>query len=136
MQQDDKIYAQVEKLKKRLGLQVVEISRYGVKHACVDKYVIDAGPREFLGLFKNAEYICTNSYHGFIFSILYEKEFCLIPCKHFRSRIANLSELLEIHLSNAGQNEQEDTYYDKKRVREIIELERKKSIAFLKSNLA
>lgn len=135
MQQDDEIYEHVKKLKERLGLQVVEISRYGAKHSCVDKCVIDAGPREFLGLFQHAEYICTNSYHGFIFSILFEKDFCLIPCKRFRSRIANLSELLEIKLQNTEQSELNDTYYDKERVKEIIAEERKKSVRFLRGNI-
>lgn len=34
-----------------------------------------AGPREFIGLIKNAKYVLTNSFHGTIFSILYHKQF-------------------------------------------------------------
>ncbi len=33
------------------------------------------GPREFLGLFKNAEYVCTDSFHGVVFASLFEKDF-------------------------------------------------------------
>lgn len=37
--------------------------------------VLDAGPREFLGLFRNASAVCTDSFHGTVFSINFRKEF-------------------------------------------------------------
>jgi len=37
------------------------------------------GPKEFLGLIANAKYVVTNSYHGAIFSIIYEKTFITAP---------------------------------------------------------
>lgn len=37
--------------------------------------VLDAGPREFLGLFRNASVVCTDSFHGTVFSINFKKEF-------------------------------------------------------------
>ncbi len=37
--------------------------------------VLDAGPREFLSLFANASFVCTNSFHGTVFSVNFEKEF-------------------------------------------------------------
>ena len=33
------------------------------------------GPREFLELFYNASFVCTDSYHGTLFSLLFEKQF-------------------------------------------------------------
>lgn len=35
----------------------------------------DVGPIEFLQLIQNAKYVCTDSFHGTIFSIQFEKEF-------------------------------------------------------------
>ena len=35
----------------------------------------DAGPAEFLGLVKNASFVCTDSFHGTIFSINFSKPF-------------------------------------------------------------
>lgn len=35
----------------------------------------NAGPEEFLALFRDAEVICTNSFHAVAFSIIFEKEF-------------------------------------------------------------
>lgn len=33
------------------------------------------GPEEFVSLFKNAEYICTQSFHGTVLSLIFNKEF-------------------------------------------------------------
>lgn len=42
----------------------------------------DIGPREFLGLIKNAEAVLTSSFHGTVFSIIYEKNFMsILPTK-------------------------------------------------------
>ena len=38
--------------------------------------IIDSvGPLDFLSLFKNASYVCTDSFHGTIFSLLFHKQF-------------------------------------------------------------
>lgn len=34
-------------------------------------------PREFIGLFMNAGYVVTNSFHGLMFSVIFQKQFCL-----------------------------------------------------------
>ena len=61
------------------------------------------GPREYLYAFANASYICTNSFHGTAFSIIFEKNFTVIKHSTRNSRIANIIEL-------AGLN---DRFYDK-----------------------
>lgn len=114
----------------------MEISRYVYKPDFIDISLIDLGPGEFIGLFQNAEYICTNSYHGFVFSILFQKRFCLIPCKRFRLRIENLAALLEITLPDMGRSEEpQDTYYDNAKGKSILAREREKSICYLRQNL-
>ena len=136
MQQDEEMYSYARKLKERLGLQLVEISRYGYKPDFVDVSLVDVGPSEFIGLFKNADYICTNSYHGFVFSVLFEKEFCLIPCKRFRVRIENLAKLFFIELPAIDENiEPKDMHYDKENVRQIIEVEKQKALEYLQNNI-
>lgn len=137
MQRDEEVYEYARKLKEATNLRLIEISRYGYRPDFVDETIIDIGPSEFLGLFKNAEYICTNSYHGFAFSILFEKKFCIVPSKRFRARIDNLAQLLEIELPKAIPNfEVADVTYDKQKVLKIIEHEKRKAIAYLKKNLA
>lgn len=39
------------------------------------KPLIDVGPREFVSLFRDAEYVFTDSFHGSIFSIIFNKKF-------------------------------------------------------------
>lgn len=40
-----------------------------------DYNITDAGPKEFIGLIKNAEMVLTDSFHGCVFSIIYHKKF-------------------------------------------------------------
>ena len=39
------------------------------------KREFDAGPLDFVGLFRNASFIYTNSFHGTVFSTIFEKPF-------------------------------------------------------------
>lgn len=54
------------------------------------------GPKEFLGLISNAKYIVTNSYHGVLFSIIYNKKFITIPNTNTPSRIKEVINHLNI----------------------------------------
>ena len=40
-----------------------------------DIVMSDVGPEEFVNLIRGAEYICTDSFHGTIFSVLNHKQF-------------------------------------------------------------
>jgi len=44
-----------------------------------DHLVYDAGPAEFLGWMKGAAFVCTNSFHGTCFSLIYRKAFLGVP---------------------------------------------------------
>lgn len=51
-----------------------------------------AGPKEFLGLIKNAEIVITNSFHATVFSILFNKDFyTVLNDNGLNSRMTNLS---------------------------------------------
>jgi len=52
---------------------------------------------DWLWLFKNAEFIVTDSYHGFCFSLIFHKQFiCFFNKLRGNSRFSSLSELLRI----------------------------------------
>lgn len=73
------------------------------------------GPREFLTLLRNAEFIITNSYHGTILSILFEKPFITIIAGkgvYRKSRILDLLKYFELENRLAAPG--------KKPLREII----------------
>lgn len=50
----------------------------------------DIGPKEFLGLIKNAEAVVTSSFHGTVFSIIYKKQFMSIIPHDTGKRISDL----------------------------------------------
>lgn len=132
MQKDDEVYSYVKEIKEQKKIKIVEISRYGYKPKFVDESLVDIGPAEFLGLFQNAEYVCTNSYHGLAYSLIFEKDFCLVPCKRFRARIDNMLELLQIDLTKSKLGDAELTAaYDKEFVRNTINKEKEKAISYL-----
>jgi hypothetical protein len=136
MQNNDSVYEHAKKIKDALGLKIISISRYGYAPDFVDETLVNVGPKEFLGLFKNAEYICTNSFHGLAFSIIFEKEFSVIPSKRFNSRLQNLIDLFGIEsLNEFSIDEIHREKYDKKNAEKIIQNERKKSLEFLNKNL-
>ena len=65
----------IQALAEKTGLPVVQLCGIRQKVHPKAKCVLDAGPAEFLGLFQNASYVCTNSFHGTVFSVQFEKPF-------------------------------------------------------------
>lgn len=134
MQADNTVYEYARRIKEKYNIPVIEIGRYGYKAPFVDKCVVDLGPIEFINLFKKATHVCTNSYHGIIFSIIFEKKLCIIPCKRFKSRINNLLDLTGIKLPEKEEYEL-DVLYDIETVRRVILEQREKAYIYLKHNL-
>lgn len=75
----DEILQAAQKLSKEIqipvyasftGYSCVKCRKYGIK------VLYDVGPAEFLRLVENATYTCSNSFHGIVFSIIFEKQFC------------------------------------------------------------
>lgn len=52
------------------GYSCVKCKKYGIK------VLYDVAPSEFLWLVEHATYTCSNSFHGIVFSIIFEKQFC------------------------------------------------------------
>ena len=96
----------VEELSKKTGYKIVTL-----RH--LDQYVpydenfgdyapYDVDPADFLNYIRNAEYVCTDSFHGSVFSIIHKKQFIVFnryddKSKHSKnSRIDTLCENLGI----------------------------------------
>ena len=56
------------------GLKYKILKGYAA-HDDTSEEITTAGPSEFLKLIYNAEYVFTSSFHGLVFSIIFEKEF-------------------------------------------------------------
>ena len=82
---------EVEKLSKKTGYKVVfiphldEFIESDIKFA--DQQLYNVGPEEFVNLIRNAEYVCTDSFHGSVFSILNHKKF--VTFNRFKTSDAN-----------------------------------------------
>lgn len=68
-----------EKLKAKTGYKIVSLNHADeyVKYSDVFADIIpyNIGPKEWINLVKYAEYICTDSFHGTVFSLLFNKIF-------------------------------------------------------------
>lgn len=122
----------VYEIQKRLKKKVVLIDRKGYLRRLIkcDEVIMEAGPAEFLWLIDHADYVVTSSFHGTVFSIIFQKSFYPLINKAFPSRISDLLKLLEI-----SENEDKDFKYqmkiDYKKTERIIEKERERSIEYL-----
>ena len=100
-----------------------------------------AGPEDFVELFLNAEYVLTNSFHGTAFSINFNKKFlCELDSKphNVNSRLESLLDLLNLQdriIKKENDLEKINDEIDYKRVNNILEIERKKSLGYLKTSL-
>lgn len=67
------------RLKKETGYKIIALTHLDefVKSDCeyADETPYDVDPADFVNLIRNAEYICTDSFHCSVFSILYRKKF-------------------------------------------------------------
>lgn len=68
------LFEYAQRLSKELNCKIVYIND-SFKKKVNAEYKKGIGPDEFLSLFANAEYVLTNSFHGTVFSIIFEKKF-------------------------------------------------------------
>lgn len=76
------------------GLKLVKISWEMKKPEAVDKLFTHRSPADFLSLFSNADFVVTNSFHGLAFSLIFERQFLVVPRNEFNSRIDSLLSLV------------------------------------------
>lgn len=128
-------------LKKRLNLPVVAISG-GISFPFkVDHFIQEAGPKEFVNLFKHASFICASSFHGLAFAIHFRKSFFSVKHSHRNSRmetVLNKFDLFDRQAVNANEILEltdEQLFIDYSKIEDKIEFERTRSLNWLKDNL-
>ena len=103
----------------------------------------EVGPSEFLGLIANAEVVCTDSFHGTIFSVNFHKE-VRVFVKHAgnvssgdNSRLFDILKRLGIEKQLITEyksgTEIKDTQIDYQHVDELLFAEREKSMKYVES---
>lgn len=63
----------VKKIREMTGLKVVYLNVNLRNRISSDVTIRDADPSDFIGLIKNASFVCTNSFHCTAFSLIYKK---------------------------------------------------------------
>lgn len=109
-------------------------NRHPIAHKRIE-YLSPVTADKFIGLIKNAEYVCTNSFHGYAFSVIYGKKF-VVETETAASpniRAQELSEYLGLsdRILSSDRTPDIDCVYDYDNVRRRLEIERKKSAEYL-----
>lgn len=103
--EDRKVKAKTIQLAQKIGKIVVTVPNVNLNANVIDLFssnqlAWNVGPREFLGLIKNARFILTDSFHCTAFSIIFNREFCCFDRggseKRMNSRLVSILNLLDI----------------------------------------
>lgn len=87
----DNLVSIAKRIKQQTKLPIVCLTGNRYNKYDVDRQVYDAGPAEFIGWIKNASYVVTDSFHGTVFSLIFERQFfTFIANEKTSSRIKNI----------------------------------------------
>ena len=117
-------------------LKLISIGHY---FPWCDEVVVPT-PFEVLAYFRDASYIVTDTFHGSVFSIKYNKPFCTIVRNMNNQKLSYLLQQFDLETRIANDVSRLplilDTPIDYTSVNKIIETERKKSIQYLTTQLS
>jgi len=139
----------VKTLKQQTGLPIVAMIHMEEYHPIdnhfADYAITNAGPCEFINLIRNADYICTDSFHGTIFSLIHHKKFWVFKRHNDSSAMSTntrIDSLLgRLNLQNrylTGSENVEKVLHqeiDYGMINTYLSSHREKSMQFLKSTL-
>jgi len=135
--ESDKVTKIANHLSKITGLKIVHFRKYNTyQNEYMSLY--SHGPVDFVHAFKNAAYVVTNSFHGTVFSLIFERKFYSVLPKERAGRIKDLLSDLELD-SRIVQYENEINVEDKIdyiNIKDKIEKLKNKSIEYLKKGIA
>lgn len=90
---DPKCQEFAEKLAIAKGLKLLNIVGVINKNGPINS-LKTAGPREFLSYIRNADYVVTSSFHGTVFSLIFNKQFYALSLSKFGGRIQSLLKIV------------------------------------------
>lgn len=123
-----------EKLARENGWKIIEISLRAT-NAQKHRMFYEAGVEEFLSLVKHAEHVVTNSFHGAIFSIIFQKEFHIFSREQCNIKINELLLKLGIKGRQMVSGQEEIVPIDYELVQRKLQIERRQSLQKLKAAL-
>ena len=84
------------KMSKKSHLPIVVINKNIRDLFYFNKKYYSAGPREFVSLINNAEYICTDSFHAVMFSLIFQKNFWVFANRKNNNSSTRIENILSI----------------------------------------
>ena len=134
---DDMFRFALEKAKRenvtliRMDILPLKAKMYG----CVSLSAKGIGPVEFVKLISGAEFVVTNSFHGTVFSLMFEKDFYVMPfVGKFAKRTIRIENILNmLSLEDHFIRDKECSYnkVDFEKINKILQVERDKSRDFI-----
>ena len=118
------------------GLKIIHFRKYNA-YDNEGMNLYSNGPVDFVNAFKNAECVITNSFHGTVFSIIYEKKLYSVLPKERAGRIKDLLDKLNLSsriidkIENVNLEDEIDYTYANEKIEEM----RKHSIEYLKKGV-
>lgn len=133
---DERLTKIANKIAKEKNVKIIELNdKRNENYFC--EQISDAGPDEFLTLIKNAKAIITNSFHGTIFSIIFQKEFYTITRLNRNSRMESILKIVDMEdrLIDKVEELENIKEQDYKKSYDKLKSEKEKSRDFLKKAL-
>ena len=115
-----KLFRSAEKLAKKYSAKLYVITKIIKPNVNADKILRYIGPKDFVELINNAAYVITDSFHGTVFSLIFQKQFYVILPPKAPERIVDLLDFT--NLSDRIINELTDKDYKKI---DIVEVKKK-----------
>lgn len=110
---NDKIKSYAKAVAGEKNLKIVTIHPFKDDYGFADICINTAGPKEFISLINNAEFVVTNSFHGTAFSIIFDKKFSCVLHSKTGTRMSSLLERLKIvpNMISLSNSDSEIYYY-------------------------
>lgn len=134
------VYEAARLLSGQTGLKVIDISGNPAPGNLRVRDHRTVGPDEFLWYIKNARFVLTNSFHGTVFSVIFQKHFCTVPHLRTGNRVSELldrlglADRIAVSAAEAPARVQAPLQFDTA-LREIEGM-RAASLGYLRENLA
>ncbi|WP_040213543.1 polysaccharide pyruvyl transferase family protein [Clostridium polynesiense] len=117
----------IKAIKDREKIEIIDI------HS--DEWYGFIGPSEFLYLIHNCDYVVTDSFHGTVFSIIYQKEFYVFPRdgigNSMGGRIVSLLEIVDLSERYLCNSVEEKGMINYSVVEQKLTVEKKKSLRYI-----
>lgn len=136
---DENLYEYAKYLRQKTSLPLINLG-YHFNGANKNEYIY--GPQNWLNRMQQASFIITNSFHGTVFSILFKKQFLVVPnqseiASGLNARFKELLESLQLNDRLIYSKEEIDEKVAKpvafSKAFELLELRRAKSIQFIEN---